>query len=71
MIQKFRDHMPPILLNLYQRRMDDKDAVITIEEFREANRQIEEDLTILVARLEMLKDAHALLKALIEEKKML
>lgn len=63
--------MPPILLNLYQRRMDDKDAVITIEEFREANRQIEEDLTILVARLEMLKDAHALLKALIEEKKML
>ena len=68
MLTEIRKYMPSFLQKLYQRRLLDKTAVISEEEFLEADRELAEEIKYVEYRLDILRDCHKMLGKLIGKK---
>ena len=68
MLTEIRKYMPSLLLKLYQRRLNDRDAEITKEEFIEASRELAEEIAYVKYRNDVLSDSLKMLERLVERK---
>ena len=67
-LQELRGYIPSIILKLYQRRLLDKTAAITTEEFLQAEYELAEQIKFLQYQQERVLDKQLILKYLIEKR---
>ena len=67
-LQDVRSLAPSIILKLYQRRLLDKNAEITVDEMIQAHMELSDRLGFLQYRIERLHDEQLMLERLIDKK---
>lgn len=67
-LQEIRNYIPSVILKLYQRRLLDKTAEITVDEILEAHWELAQEIKFLQYKQECLMDKQMMLEKLINKK---